>query len=244
MDESDRNPPPPPSVLPRPPQGAGDQHVARPHDWRMGETRRWTLPPDRELFDRLTALPPVSSVPAGGPLRPSAVLVGLGGDGRSSGAGVDVLLTRRSRHLRNHAGEISFPGGRIDIGESPVAAANREAFEEVALSADEIEVVGELRHHRTLVSASHIIPVVARVARSAALDANPAEVERILWLPLAALTAPGVYHSELWKRGAAEFELHFFEVGPPHDETVWGATASMLVNLLDLVADRPGGDVC
>ena len=75
-----------------------------------------------------------------------------------------VLLTRRSTALRNHAGEISFPGGRIDPGETEVAAALREANEEVGLDPATVEVIGELDHLEPVVSRSHIVPVIGRAA--------------------------------------------------------------------------------
>ena len=78
-----------------------------------------------------------------------------------------VLLTRRSTALRNHAGEISFPGGRIDPGETEVAAALREANEEVGLDPAAVEVIGELDHLATVVSRSHIVPVIAACGRAA-----------------------------------------------------------------------------
>ena len=89
--------------------------------------------------------------------RHSAVLVPLY-DGPD---GAEVLLTRRSQALRNHRGEVSFPGGRIDPGETPVAAALREAYEEVALDPQVPQVIGELDHLSTVVSSSRIVPVAA-----------------------------------------------------------------------------------
>ena len=92
--------------------------------------------------------------------RHSAVLVALfPGD-----EGAEVVLTRRARTLRNHRGEVSFPGGRMDPGETPVEAALREAYEEVALDPALVTVVGELDHLATLVSRSHIVPVVGTLA--------------------------------------------------------------------------------
>ena len=147
-----------------------------------------------------------------------------------------MLLTRRSTALRNHAGEISFPGGRIDPGETAVAAALREADEEVGLDPAAVEVVGELDHLTTVVSRSHIVPVVAPAAAQLALApavaggrAGPvgaARRARCAPTPTApsAGRAPGL-------GGAQDPErvLHFFELD---DETVWGATAHMLVDLL------------
>jgi 8-oxo-dGTP pyrophosphatase MutT (NUDIX family) len=165
-------------------------------------------------------------------VRPSAVLVLLADD-RDGAAG--VLLTRRSTALRNHSGEVSFPGGRLEPGETEVAAALREAHEEVGLDPAAADVVGELDHLATVVSRSHIVPVVASAGRQLPLAAASSEVERVLWVPLAELARPDTYRAERWTvpwgriTGTSERVLHFFELD---DETVWGATAHILVDLM------------
>jgi 8-oxo-dGTP pyrophosphatase MutT (NUDIX family) len=148
-----------------------------------------------------------------------------------------VLLTRRSTALRNHSGEMSFPGGRIDPGETEVAAALREAYEEVGLDPAAVEIVGELDHLATVVSRSHIVPVVGRTATQLALQPHSPEVERVMWVPLTEFVRADTYRAELWTVpeglvGAGESRermLYFFELD---DETVWGATAWILVDLL------------
>jgi 8-oxo-dGTP pyrophosphatase MutT (NUDIX family) len=160
-------------------------------------------------------------------VRPSAVLVLLADDhdGRAG-----VLLTRRSTALRNHSGEISFPGGRLDPGESEGDAALREANEEVGLDPAAVDVVGELDHLATVVSRSHIVPVVARTATQLELAPASPEVERVLWVPLADFSRADTYRAERWSVPWAAHErlLYFFELD---DETVWGATARILVDL-------------
>lgn len=164
-------------------------------------------------------------------VRHSAVLVALGDDDAGQ---VSVLLTRRSRSLRNHSGEISFPGGRLDPGETAVDAARREAFEEVGLDPQQLAVVGELDHLATVVSRSYIVPVVATVGRPVAVHlASPAEVERVFWVPLAELCRTDTYRVERWGKPPTTRRLHFFELD---DETVWGATAAILVDLLRRLA--------
>jgi mutator protein MutT len=174
----------------------------------------------------------LAGTPPGQPLapafpdaRPSAVLIVLA-DGPD---GANVLLTRRSRDLRTHRGEISFPGGRIDAGETPAEAALREAEEEVALDPATVTIFAELEHLNTVVSRSYIVPIVGRVPSVVPLEPASAEVERVLWLPLSELVRPDTYRAERWGTSPTDRLLHFFELD---DETVWGATAHMLVELL------------
>ncbi len=166
---------------------------------------------------------------------PSAVLVALfeeGGEAR-------VVLTRRAAHLRTHRGEVSFPGGRIEHGEAHVAAALREAAEEVGLDPTGVEVVGALGPLPTFSSASWITPVVGVLPARPHLVENPAEVEQAFDVALADLVADGVFHEEIWSGdgtrarplGDGEFPVWFFELA---EDTVWGATARILVELICL----------
>lgn len=163
--------------------------------------------------------------PAFSEARHSAVLVTL-----SFERGPEVLLTRRSMQLRNHRGEMSFPGGRMDPGESPTETALREAEEEVGLDPRSVRVIGELDHLNTVVSRSYIVPKVAVVDGRPDLRPASGEVERVMWVGLDELVSPLTHHSEVWGRPPTDRLLHFFEL---EDETVWGATAHVLVDLLD-----------
>ena len=136
-------------------------------------------------------------------------------------------------NLTNHRGEISFPGGRVDPDESPREAALREAYEEVGLDPVLPQVIGELTHLNTIVSRSYIVPIVATLDTPVELTAQTGEVDRVLWTPIADLTLPGTYRIEHWGTPPLDRPLHFFELD---DETVWGATAHVLVELL-----VPGG---
>jgi mutator protein MutT len=216
------------AVLNRRPGGA--QQIPRPAIWTAaGLPAPAAHPLSRSVADVVAAL---ATSPAGRPpapafpgARPSAVLITLA-DGDH---GAEVLLTRRSMDLRHHRGEVSFPGGRIDPGETPVEAALREAHEEVGLEPDAVTIVGELEHLSTVVSLSYIVPVVGVLPEPLALRPASPEVERVLWLPLAELVRPDTYRSERWGQAPTDRLLHFFELD---DETVWGATATMLVDLL------------
>ena len=164
--------------------------------------------------------------------RPSAVLLALVDGPR----GAEVLLTKRSRELRNHSGEISFPGGRIDAGETPVEAALREASEEVGLAPDVVDVRGQLSHLTTVVSRSYIVPVVGTLQERPRLVAHDREVARILWVPIAELVDPETYREEWWGTAPLDRRMNFFELD---DETIWGATAFILYELLGLVYGPP-----
>ena len=205
--------------------------VPRPAQWALGPAGGWgpVDPDDRQLLGVVSE--------TDGPLQPaftgarhSAVLVTL-----SFEHGPEVLLTRRSRHLSNHRGEMSFPGGRLDEGETATQAALREAEEEVGLDPSSVRVIGELDHLNTVVSRSYIFPKVAVVDGRPDLGPASEEVERVMWVPLDDLVSPLTYHSEVWGRPPTDRLLHFFEL---EDETVWGATAHVLVDLLDRLHGR------
>lgn len=153
-----------------------------------------------------------------------------------------VVLTRRARHLRQHSGEISFPGGRQDPGETLWDTAVREALEEIALDPAAPQPIGQLDHLRTVTSESFIVPFVATVEGRPDLRPHPGEVDAVLHVPLSELLSPEVFREEIWRFGEQERPMWFFEL---LGDTVWGATASMLRNLLALVtgtfdpADRP-----
>jgi 8-oxo-dGTP pyrophosphatase MutT (NUDIX family) len=195
--------------------------------WSSSDTPPWPATATWTLDAVLASVPTQSAppLPAFPDARLSAVLIVLA-DGP---LGAEVLLTRRSMSLRNHRGEISFPGGRVDPGESTVDAALREAHEEVGLDPSVPRVVGELEHLNTIVSRSYIVPVVSVVDHRPSLAPQASEVDRILWTSLSDLTAPGTYRVERWGTPPMDRTLHFFDLD---DETVWGATAHMLVDLL------------
>lgn len=178
-----------------------------------------------EVVAAVVGRQPIEPTPPIDTLRSSAVLVAIA-DGPD---GAEVLLTRRSEALRSHRGEISFPGGRVDAGETFEAAALREAHEEVALDPSAVRLRGRLDPISTMVSRSFIVPVVATVDERPTLWPAADEVGRIIWVPLVELTRADTFREEIWEFDGQPRPIFFFELD---DETIWGATARMLHQLL------------
>jgi 8-oxo-dGTP pyrophosphatase MutT (NUDIX family) len=168
-------------------------------------------------------------------VRASAVLVALYDHHDEA----HVVLTRRAQHLRSHRGEVSFPGGGQDPGEDLRRTALREAEEEVGLDPASVEIIGQLDHRQTITSRSFIIPFVGILAGRPELTPSPAEVELILHVSLAELLAADVFREERWGLPPLDRPIYFFEIA---GDTVWGATASMLRNLLALITGTPWRD--
>lgn len=219
--------------------GAGRQHIPRPEAWRPGPPPPWAdrdlsvlSDPDETLVRLARHLDDSGAAPSAADtdarLRPSAVLVPfVVDDGLPA-----LVLTRRSPHLTHHKGEVSFPGGRLDPGESPVDAALREAHEEIALAPHCVTVLGRLGSLTTYASNSAITPVVARVIGSPEFVPNVAEVERVFVVALRDLAAPGVFSQELWPIAGAPSSIHFYDLA---DDILWGVTGRMVTNMLDLI---------
>ena len=146
-----------------------------------------------------------------------------------------IVLTQRTTHLSTHSGQVAFAGGRVDAADADaVAAALREAHEEVGLESRYCEVLGTLPRYITG-TAFHITPVVALVQPGFTLQANPHEVADVFEVPLAFLMNPANHarHELIWSDMRREwFSMHWQgRVGAPEDRFVWGATAGMLRNL-------------
>ena len=165
-------------------------------------------------------------------LCPAAVLVGL----VDRGQGLQVLLTRRAEGLRHHGGQVSFPGGRIETGDvDPVAAALREAREEIGLQAAQVRAVGYLDPFVTI-TGFHVFPVVAIVDREFSALRDPGEVDEVFELPLDFLMDAGNARELLVDyRGGQRKLVEFVH----QDYRVWGATAAMLVNLRQRLEEHP-----
>ena len=137
-----------------------------------------------------------------------------------------MVLTRRAAHLVLHPGEISFPGGWVQEGEGVVAAALREAEEEVGLSPSLVQVVGWLEPVSPKTSAAVVTPVVGVLAGRPSLTPDPHEVEAVFDVSLATLLERG--RLEWW----GDRTMYFFDLG---EDTVWGMTARVLHTLLSAV---------
>jgi len=148
--------------------------------------------------------------------------------------GASVLLTQRTDHLRDHPGQISFPGGRVEPEDfSPADTALREAKEEIGLSAEHVEIVGYLPEYRTG-TGFRVTPVVALVRPPFELSPDEHEVAEIFEVPLAFLMDPSNHkqHS-IHSRG----KLRTFFAMPYGDYFIWGATAGIIVALYRVLMD-------
>jgi 8-oxo-dGTP pyrophosphatase MutT (NUDIX family) len=152
-------------------------------------------------------------------------------------SGLHLLLTRRTDHLRDHAGQISFPGGRVEPeDDSPVATALRETEEEIGLSRSYIEVIGQLPIYST-VTAFQVTPVVALVEPGFTLQLDDFEVAEAFEVPLAFLMNPAHHrHHRFEFAGAERRFLSMPWQGTQREYFIWGATAAMLRNLYRLLS--------
>jgi len=210
----------------------GQQKIPRPSQWEKGSPAPWIgldfapLLSLDQVVERITAhAPQIAPTELMPEARASAVLVNL----YQGATGVEVVLTKRAAHLKNHKGEISFPGGRVEPDEQVHEAALREAVEEVALPAHDVTLVGELDHLLTIVSNSYIIPIVGILPYQPTLIASADEVDRVLHVPLHELVRTDTYASEVWETPMGSRNIYMYHLD---DETIWGATARVLTQLL------------
>lgn len=152
----------------------------------------------------------------------AAVLVGI-----TDRSDPGVILTVRREHMRTHAGQVAFPGGRIDAGEDPQSAALREAHEELLLDPQAVDLAGAIEPYRT-VTGYVVTPVIGVVPPDLPLTPHEHEVADWFEAPLAHLLNPAnqLYRSALFQGQ----ERHYYEI-MWEGRRIWGATAAMIVNL-------------
>jgi 8-oxo-dGTP pyrophosphatase MutT (NUDIX family) len=197
--------------------------VSRPlGDWN--EVYEGFSPVDLETGERRPRVPQ-----PGSDSRRAAVLVPIlveGDDAR-------VVYTVRKDDLADHAGQISFPGGSIESGDdSLLETALREAEEEIDLSPDLVEVVGELEEMYIPPSNFRVSPFVGLLPPEAEMVLAPDEVEEIFTVSLATLAANETFQRVLWRRDGRDYEVPVFAIGGPVPRNIWGATAAMTAALL------------
>ncbi len=174
-------------------------------------------------------LNPGVSLPPGRLLKPAGVLVPL----QARGGRLDVILTKRAIHLKNHPGQVAFPGGRQDDGDrDAVDAALREAEEETGLPPGRVEVLGALPPHET-VTGYVVTPVLGVIQGSFAERPEAGEVSEIFRVPLSHLTDPARYRieSRLWQG-----RRRYYYAAPYGPYYIWGATARILRALAERMA--------
>lgn len=174
-------------------------------------------------------LNPAEPLTAGRRLRPAAVLVGF----QPRRDGLQLILTKRASHLKHHAGQIAFPGGKIDGSDKDATgAALREAREEIGLHEGQVRIIGTLDPHET-VTGFTVMPVLAAIDPSFCPTRQESEVEEVFSVPLSHVGDPGRFSVEgrIW-RGQLR---HYYTVpyGPYY---IWGATARILRALADRMA--------
>ena len=161
-------------------------------------------------------------------LTAASVLIPIVLRSEAGDCGLTVIFTQRAAHLKDHSGQVSFPGGRAAAGDpSPEATALRESREEIGLDAARVEILGRLPEYHTR-TGYRITPVVGVVAPPLELRADASEVEEIFEVPLAFLLDPANHRrrSRVWQG-----ETRWFFAMNYGGRTIWGATAGMLVNL-------------
>jgi len=162
-------------------------------------------------------------------LRPAAVLVAV----QDGAQGAELVLTKRASTLRNHPGQIAFPGGRQDAGDPDLTAtALREAREEVGLPAASVDVLGLLPPHET-VTGFQVTPVLAQITAPVGYRPEPGEVAEIFSVPLDHVLDPGQFRVErrMWRGTWRNY--YIVPWGPYY---IWGATARILRGLAERVS--------
>jgi 8-oxo-dGTP pyrophosphatase MutT (NUDIX family) len=165
-----------------------------------------------------------------GPLIKAAVLLPIVDRGEPM-----ILFTKRTDRVGSHKGQISFPGGVVEPGDpSLLAAALRECEEEIALPRAAVEPLGALDDTETVATSFVITPFVGLVREPVAWQPDGEETERVIEVPFAALTAEGSFRVETVTRDGIARPVYYFDY---EGDTIWGATARILVHYLELVTE-------
>ncbi len=166
-------------------------------------------------------------------LVPAAVLLLL-----TNQAEPHVLFTKRTEQVAHHKGQISFPGGIVETWDaSRLETALREAKEEIGLPSSAVEILGALDDTETRATGFVITPFVGLIREPVRYAPDGREIERVLEVPLAALLAPASFREEQWERDGELQPVYFYHY---RADTIWGATARILKQFLDLVfPERP-----
>lgn len=169
-----------------------------------------------------------------GDLVSAAVLVPVTDHG-----GPHLLFTKKTGSVPHHKGQFSFPGGVVETRDgSRVETALREAWEEIRLPAEAVEVLGLLDDTPTRATNFVITPVVGIVRDAVDFRPDGREIERVLEVPLATLRDPAIFRTEIWERNGEANPVLFYQVSA--EDVVWGATARILSQFLALLdEDEP-----
>ena len=144
-----------------------------------------------------------------------------------------VLLTRRTTKVGHHKGQISFPGGKQDEGEDLLSTALREAREEMGIAEKDVRILGELDDMCTFSSDFCIAPFVGLIPYPYSFKINRHEIEEIIEVPLSVFLDEAKFREELRTRNGERVPVYFYQ----HNEhTIWGATARILKQLMDLIS--------
>jgi 8-oxo-dGTP pyrophosphatase MutT (NUDIX family) len=152
--------------------------------------------------------------------------------------GPHVVFTKKTSGVPHHKGQFSFPGGVVETRDgSRVETALREAWEEIRLPADAVEVLGLLDDTPTRATSFVITPVVGIVRGPVEFKPDGREIERVIEVPLATLRDPAIFRAETWERDGEPHQVLFYQVSA--DDVVWGATARILSQFLAILDEEP-----